>query len=385
MSKIKILIVGAGIAGLSLSRSFRKQGINHTIIDKENGPTNSGAGIALPFNAVRALQELGIAEDVLARSHRVNEINYLTSSGKLLANGQLDQFPFENDEFIALKRGELHATLASDIHPSVNYGCRIKSITPGDSSNHVTLSLPELSGDYDLVIAADGVNSATRSLVFKHKKLVYEHDIVTWRFIVKQSNHQKQPAYYLGNTDIFMIYPISGDELYCYGHVHTRARTFNPDSSSHRNLKKIFARYANPIPEILSEVSEKDVIEGKLKSVVRPNYYHQRVAFIGDAANACSPLLQQGAAAAFEDALCLSKCLETYELDTALKTYKSLRKARVDWTVNYSDSPLKVIENMEKPIPRLLRNLLIRCLGPLNVYGWKKLATQKKLQYMIPS
>lgn len=385
MSEFKILIVGAGIAGLSLSRSLHKLGICHTIIDKENGPNTEGAGIALPFNAVRALKALGIADKVLALAHKVNAINYVKATGKLLAKSDLSQPPFENDQFIALRRSDLHAELRSDTQQAVHYGCRINAIKANTSSNSVTCSLPELNGEYDLVVAADGVNSATRSLVYKHKKLVYEHDIVTWRFLHKMPNHNIQPTYYLGKTDVFMIYPVSPDEVYCYAHIHSQSRFFNAEASAISNMKRLFSTYAEPIPTILTSVSEKDVIQGKLKSVVSPNYYFQRVAFIGDAANACSPLLQQGAASAFEDALCLSECLAHFDPDIALKKYKTLRKARVEWTVNYSDSPLKAAVKMEKAIPRFLRNLIIKLIGPLNVYGWKKLATGKRLQYLTPN
>ena len=55
----------------------------------------------------------------------------------------------------------------------------------------------------------------------------------------------------------------------------------------------------------------------------------------------------------------------------------------MNWIVKYSDNPVKKIKKMDMPIVRWIRNLLIKKLGPLNVYGWKKLATDKSLSFEV--
>jgi 2-polyprenyl-6-methoxyphenol hydroxylase-like FAD-dependent oxidoreductase len=68
----RILIVGAGIAGLALGRALRLQGFRPHIIDRVGSwAGGAGAGLYLPGNGARALEVLGLADDVLSRSVRI--------------------------------------------------------------------------------------------------------------------------------------------------------------------------------------------------------------------------------------------------------------------------------------------------------------------------
>jgi len=63
----RILIVGAGMAGLSLAIALQRQGINPQIFERSPSWPIHGAGIYLVGNAMRALRSLGLAEDVFGR------------------------------------------------------------------------------------------------------------------------------------------------------------------------------------------------------------------------------------------------------------------------------------------------------------------------------
>ncbi|MBA2553957.1 MAG: FAD-dependent monooxygenase [Geodermatophilaceae bacterium] len=62
---VRILVVGAGIAGLAAARALRGWGAAVEIVERAAGPTSEGAGVYLPGNAVRALHALGLGTQVV--------------------------------------------------------------------------------------------------------------------------------------------------------------------------------------------------------------------------------------------------------------------------------------------------------------------------------
>jgi len=376
---MRLLIVGAGIAGLSIARLLKKQGLNLTLIEKKPAASAVGAGIALPFNALRALKEIGVYEHVMVHAHQVREIQYTTAQGKLLAQADLTAAPFQQDKFIALKRKQLQDVLLAGLEEKILYGTELTSVDNQAHGVEVQSNNGKADGRYDLVIAADGINSALRSEQYPQTPTLYRHKLPGWRFVIKMAQHKLEPIYMLGKSDLFMAYPLSEDELYCYAHIHEENSSYPLTGDAKQDLRSVFSSYGGPVAEILKGLDEVEVISGELKSVTQARFYRNRMAFIGDAANACSPLLQQGAAAAFEDAICLAEALGSKDIDPALAHYKQARQARIEWIINYSDKPLASVIKMEKALPRFIRNTVIRLLGPLNVFGWKKLATNAGL------
>jgi len=375
---MKILIVGAGIAGLSIARLLEKQeNIDYTIIEKKASLSTVGAGIALPFNAIRALKAMGVFDAVMARAHQVKEIIYSKSNGKILGKANLNCAPFEKDHFVALQRSELQAILSEGLLDKIHFSTELSSVNNHANGVNVESSNAQISGDYDLVIAADGINSSLRSQQYSNIDTLYNHNLTGWRFIINKPNHQLQPTYMLGNTDIFMAYPLNDNELYCYAHIHQENSLHALTGDARTDIKQIFSSYAEPAKSIIKEIEQQSIITGELKSVTEARFYKDRIVFIGDAANACSPLLQQGAAAAFEDAISLAKVINSKNFD--LEQYKQARQTRIEWIINFSDKPLATVKKMDKAIVRFIRNTVIKILGPMNVFGWKKLATKAEL------
>lgn len=375
----KILIVGAGIAGLSLARRLQHVDLDFDIIDERPSEYKSGAGIALPFNAVRELKDLKIFDSLAGRYHQVKEINYTTTRGKTLGKADLTEAPFEQEMFIAMKRQDLHQALSTGLEHKIRYNTELLSVAHVDEQVDITCSYELLNGKYDLVVAADGIHSTVRTQNYEGQETLRDHQMRCWRFIVTLPEHGLEPIYMMGKTDLFMAYPISDNTVYCYGHIHEQSPSAALTDNAADNLRKIFSGYGGPVPEILSKLEEVKIVTGRLLSVTEPRFHDRRIAFVGDAANGCSPLIQQGAAAAFEDTRVLADALAMQNIDRALESYQARREARIRWIVQYSDGPLPHMLKMESSIGRLIRYLMIKARGPLNVYGWKKLATDRQL------
>ncbi|MFC4272908.1 hypothetical protein GQF03_09320 [Sneathiella chungangensis] len=373
----KIMIVGAGIAGLSLAQWLTRFGLDFEIIEKNPAEYAFPSGIILPFNAVRELKDLDVFGHLEGRYFEAKNITFSKAGGKTIKTASLSEPPFESDQFIVLERQDLNAALLEGLKKKVRYNTELKTVEHGDDAVKITCTNELLDGTYDLLIAADGMNSLVRQKNFEGQTTVIDHNVACWRFILPYPDHGLQPLHMIGQTDLLMVYPTSEDALYCYAHVYDdqEGPGLGPDPKD--NLRKIFAGYGGPAPEILARLDDAEIIPGRLQSVIEPCFFDRRIAFVGDAANGCSPLIQQGAAMALTDSRCLADTLAMQQIDQALITYQERLEGKVARVIRYADAPLAHLRSMQSWMGRSLRDLKIRTLGPPNVLAWKKLATER--------
>ena len=375
----KILISGAGIAGLCFARQLKKHGIAYTIIEKKSTLDATGAGIALPANAVRALRYMGFAE-LVDKMHQVKNIIYSCSNGRVLSEAALLTEPLNLDKFVALDRTELLGILKHDIEDDIHFNVTITDIKQSDAGVDVVFSNPALNGHYQAVIGADGIYSTVRDLGFGQSDLV-DLGVTNWRWVCEYPTKNVQPTYMLGMKNMFLAYPIGANHIYCYAHQSDVANQYHHVDEASVNLRQLFASYkgiAEPLLKMLPESNH--IYTGRLRSVPTPVFSHRYLALIGDAGNACSPMLQQGAACAFEDAIVLSELLANFSVKEALENYRTQRQQRVNWIVKTSDESIKSFIKMNSRFSVMVRNLFIKKKGPLNVLGWKHLLANCPLE-----
>lgn len=365
-NKMKILIVGAGIAGLSLWHKLKNSGHEIDIIEKADHHEEKGTGICLPAHAVRQLANMGLKEQILACAHKVQEVRFETSQRKLLASASLLEEPLNFQPFIALRRSELIDVLLEQAKTSIKYSTTVKEISDNSS---VTFNTGEVK-TYDLIVAADGINSQIRHQVFEHPDLL-DLSVTNWRFCITAKNHGMQPSYLLGNNEVFMFYPISNDEIYCYGQISDPKKYwYSLDEKT--ALKQVFAHYHKSVLQAIND--SQHIVAGRLKSVQSREVYKNNCVLIGDALHGCPPSLQQGVNMALEDVSVLAKVLcKPQSVDNMLGEYKRLRLDRIDWVINESNKTIKLAELGKYKIGRFIRNSIVKLTGPTNVHAWKKL------------
>lgn len=381
ISKKPILISGAGIAGLSLMRLLHNAGIPCTVIEKNATNTSAGAGIALPANAVKALRAMGLGDKIDAHAHQVKEIIYAKPSGRVLSRASLLDAPLNTDKFVALPRSALQTILLDDLPSSIYFNTTIDTLEVVEDGVHVTFNSPHIKeATYAAVIGADGIHSRVSELAFDPEPLV-DLGVTTWRWLCNYATTHLQPTYMLGSQDAFLAYPMSENQVYCYAHWYDPKQALIKDSNYQAFIKKQFSHYKGIAKEMLSILPDSSaIIAGRLRSVAQPLFAKGPIALVGDAGNACSPMLQQGAACAFEDVIVLAKLLAAFPVVSALKYYEEYRHERVNWIVTASDTPMKSINKTPSFLALCARNMYIRKKGPLNVLGWRQLLAHDPLQ-----
>jgi 2-polyprenyl-6-methoxyphenol hydroxylase-like FAD-dependent oxidoreductase len=325
----RILVVGAGVAGLSLARALGARGLEAELIERAMDWPVAGAGIYIPGNGLRVLRQLGLGDEVEAAAAVVTRRRLLDDTGRQLID--FDEAGLWRDVAppVALHRRDLHDILLRGAAGSpIRLGTTITSIVDRPTEVGVELS-DGRTGSYDLVVGADGIHSSVRSMVFggPTPRLVGQ---AGWRFVV--DGHPEIAGWnaWLGRDRGFLALAIGRDRV--YGYVDVRSTdAADPTGGDPTRLVPLFAAFAEPVPGLLEQaLRTAELYFAPVEEVHPLTWWKGRVVLVGDASHASSPNMAEGASMAMEDALVLAESLTMNpDVPAALEAYRRRRADRV--------------------------------------------------------
>ncbi|HEX5968503.1 MAG TPA: FAD-dependent monooxygenase [Intrasporangium sp.] len=323
--EVRVLVVGAGLAGLAAARTLRDWGAAVEIFERQSAPPREGSGIYLPGNAARALEALGLGALVAECAVHIRRQRTADHLGRPLFEVDVERWWHGVGPCLALPRADLHQVLLAGIDGvPVRWGLSPEEVSVGEEG--VTVTAGDTSARYDLVLGADGVHSTVRQLVFGIAA-VQPVGQYARRFVVPWGDQPETWSVLLGVGSAFLTIPIGGGQVYCY---------CDGPLEDPRSLRELLAGYADPVPTLLDALEtmggERVMHAGPVEEVVLDRWSHGAVLLIGDAAHATSPNMAQGAAMAFEDAAILAESLaKATEITSALSAFEHRRRPRTDW------------------------------------------------------
>ncbi len=159
-TKPKVLIIGAGIGGLTAAIALRHAGFGVEVFERAAELKEVGAGIALSANAIRVLKHLGLMQQVVSRGTVIAAAVSYTSKGRTLSNlpTNLADVPT-----VCLHRAELQQTLFSAL-PSACVHLGEQFVRLEATNNGVTAHFSTgRTASGDVLIGADGPRSRVRA------------------------------------------------------------------------------------------------------------------------------------------------------------------------------------------------------------------------------
>lgn len=335
---LRILVVGGGIAGLAMGRALRLRGLECEIVERDAAWRIAGAGVYVPGNGIAALGQLGLADAVSAHGAVVERRRLRDQGGHPLIDFPEGDFWRAIAPPIALHRRDLHEILldgAAGI--PIRLGTTVETLTDDGTAVHVGFARGE-TGDYDLVIGADGVHSAVRATVFggPAARLVGQ---VGWRYVL--DGHAEIDGWngWLARDRAFLALAIGGGRVYAYADVRSDDGR-DPTNGDRRRLAALFRDFAPPVPDLLAEAPPgDDVWFSPIEEVSPPTWSRGRVVLVGDAAHASSPNMAEGASLAIEDAIVLAELLaDGRPVPGTLDTFATRRDRPVTWVQDKTHS-----------------------------------------------
>jgi len=328
---LRILVVGAGIAGLAAARGLRVAGFRPDVVEELPASMLPGAGIFLPGNASRALRLLGLDAPMRPLGDLIFRQVFLDAAGRGLFEMDLAALWAGAGESRAMSRADLQQVLLTGVGGEVRYDTAVTDVQIIDGAAKVEFGDGSVA-EYDLVIGADGRRSTIRAKAGLGGPATPTGQIV-YRSVVSGAPPLRDWTALFGRRSSFVAMPMGGRRLFCHADETVTADTPNPADPLAR-VREVFGSFGGPVPAILAAMEKVQV--ARTDEVVLESWIAGPVLLVGDAAHATAPTLAQGAAMAFEDAVVLGEVLHATpeDIPAALAAYECRRRPRCGQVVD---------------------------------------------------
>lgn len=337
---MKILVSGAGVAGLALGRDLGMRGHHLTLVERADRLRGNGSPIDVRGDAIEVAEKMGILPAVRdARIRMTEQVHFVDENGAVV--GRLPDDIGDSSDDIEIAREDLARILADALPETVDLRLSesVNSIAEHDDRVDVEFASGN-SESFDLVLGADGMHSAVRRLVFGPEQDWIRH-LGLYVAITDMPGE--------GDADAERINP-----MYSYpGHLAGIARfkdraigllmfLSDPIDYDYRDVEAqkniLFDHFAEgrswKVQTILEAVrADPDIYFDSVSQIHMPTWHRGRVALVGDAAHCASPLAGRGASLAMTGAQFLAEELERSKGDhvTAFPRYEARQRPYVDF------------------------------------------------------
>lgn len=363
---MKILIVGGGIGGVAAANFLERKGFQVTLVERAPEFKNIGFSITLFPNGRRLLRELGLDDEVAKHGYKLPSLEFADSKGHLLGvKIHFDKFLNFGEPIVSIERAYIHGLLVENLERTkVKLGTTVRSFS--NRKNGVNVILSDGTHEiFDLMIAADGINSHIRDQVFGKNKYKYYGWSLRFFWVPKHIPPPKGVLCLSQEKTTFAVYPLR--KKCCVGIYE-----YNPKRINHPPLPiEKFLPYLKKhgwtqehINDLAEEAKEGHQYYDHLKHVVVDGWYKKRVALLGDSKHGLSPIIGMGASLALEDSYVLADELSKVDkenIPVALKKYAARRNKRVKGVIGLSGFTEKFYF-IKSSSGRMVRNFAARLL-----------------------
>jgi 2-polyprenyl-6-methoxyphenol hydroxylase-like FAD-dependent oxidoreductase len=356
--KPNVVIVGAGIGGLTAAVTLQRAGCAVTVLERAEKISSVGAGIVVQTNAMMALENTAVAEDISATGVHIRSGRISTRSGRVCI--EID-YPDEPVLGVAIHRAALQRILYKHAgHENVRTGAPVVGyrLEP-DRAFAVLKSGEEVSGD--LLVGADGVHSIVRAQHLGDGPPQYA-GYTCWRGVAPHADQFEWGS-------VFEIWGCGkrfggvhvDERLYWFAPVNAAAGGMDAPGLAKTTLLGIYRDWPEQVRATIESTAESAIIRNDIVDRrFRRDWGRGRITLLGDAAHPMTPDMGQGACQAIEDAVVLGRFIrETRDPVEAFRRYERRRVARTRWFVARSRRFGKVAQ-WESPTARWLRDRTLR-------------------------
>ena len=328
------VVVGAGIGGLTASLILSRVAARVTLVEREERPSEVGAALALQANGMAVLGRLGLLPAVEAVSARIDRMDIRSVTGRRLLSARMPDLGAGLDHAIAVRRTDLHRLLLDAVSEVASVDTRFGwAAVSADPSGAVTITSTAENGPKlgsmtlraDVIVGADGVNSAVRSTGGFESRVSSGSSYV--RTIVRGRASPWFEEYWtpLGS---FGHAPLGGDLVYFWAAARVGAAA---EAVARRDVEAFRQEWRRVLPaaaDLLEQVSSfDDLLVNAVSQVDCRRWFSGCLVLLGDAAHAMPPNLGQGANSALVDGVVLAEELtKARSVKDALMEYDQRRR-----------------------------------------------------------
>lgn len=297
---MRILVSGAGIAGLSAAINLGADGHDVTLVERANHLRVNGSPIDIRGDSIGVADKMGVLAPI--RAHRVDmteRVQFVDENGAVVAEPPLDEI---NDSAgdIEIPREDLTTILRDRLGPTVELRFNESIGELDDDDRRVDVRFN--SGDrerYDLVVGADGMHSAVRRLTFGPEQRFLRHlgfyvalaDLPGYTPSGRDNPMYNFPGRLAGiaayNDKALAVFMFRSPWIdYDYHDLAAQKRILVDAFAGHNEWR---------VPELLdAAIADPELYFDSVSQIHMPGWHRGRVVLVGDAAHCASSLSGRG-------------------------------------------------------------------------------------------
>lgn len=297
---MKVLISGAGPAGLTAAYWLRRYGFSPTIVERAPSQLVGGYKIDVRGAALQVLRQMGVHDAVVAAHTDMQGALLVDKEGNVINRMSGNDFGHRVGEDIEIVRGTLCQILRDHLgNVELLFGDTIQGITQTANSTQVQFTKNGVR-EFDLVIGADGLHSNVRRIVFGEEAR-FLRDLGLYLCVYSVANYLKLDRMEIQFSElgrIAAIWSSRGDAnaKACFGFAAPSLRIdLQSRVEQEQALRTVYEGIGWEVPRLLEMMpTASDWYFDTAAQIGMPRWSQGRVVLVGDAAYCASPMSGQG-------------------------------------------------------------------------------------------
>ena len=336
---LRILVVGAGVGGISVARGLLRDGHDVTVFERRPDVQAGGGAVTIWSNGATVLAQLGV--DMRGAGQLLSTLRVMTSTGRPLAT--IDLAAIANRMGAPVRMVPRHVLLERLLQgfPSDRVRCNSRAVGVVSTHDGVRVEFEDgSSAEGDLLIGADGLHSMVRDVVGAQQ--ADPTGWCSWQGLVTVADLAEEhiAVNIIGKHGNIGLWPAGGSELQWWFDLPWSPDFVRPERPI-AMIRSNFAGWSEGVDRVLATLTEDDLARSPYPHFRHTSPHapgHGALTLLGDASHTMPPFLAQGTNQALLDTMVLCKALSDFrngtdgrngELSGALRWYEKTRRRKL--------------------------------------------------------
>jgi FAD-dependent urate hydroxylase len=333
---LRILVIGAGVGGLSVARGLLRDGHDVTVFEQRPQMHAGGGAVTIWSNGATVLEQLGV--DMAGAGQQLSTVRVVTSTGRPLTTLDLTAIVDRLGAPVRMVPRRVLLDRVRDSLPTdrIRYNSRAVGVVSAQNGVRVEFGDGSIA-EGDVLIGADGMHSMVRDVVGAQQ--AEPTGWCSWQGLVTLPDcpDKRVALMIVGEHGNLGLWPAGGSDVQWWFDLPWSSDFVRPERPIDM-IRSNFTGWSDMVDRVLATLTDDDLSHSPYPHFRHPIPRVPRdgaLTLLGDAAHTMPPTLAQGTNMALLDTMVLRKALSDFrkgsngDLSSALRWYEKTRRRRV--------------------------------------------------------
>ena len=356
---LRILVIGAGVGGISIARGLLRDGHDVTVFERRPDNRPGGGAVTIWSNGATVLDQLGV--DMDGAGQLLSTVRLSTSTGRPLVNIDLTTIVDRLGGTVRMVPRRVLLDRLLQGFPADRIRCNSRAVGAVSTHDGVRVEFEDGSSAVgDLLIGADGLHSVVRDIAGAPP--AKPTGWCSWQGLIALPHIADKDValQIIGEHGNVGLWPAGGRELQWWFDLPWSPDFVRPEHPIDM-IRSNFAGWSDSVDQVLAMLTDDDLADSPFPHFRHPIPRSPRrgaMTLLGDAAHAMPSILAQGTNQALLDTMVLCKALSDFrtgangndgDLSRALRWYEKTRRPKVSAVSWVTSRQMSQSESVLKP------------------------------------